>query len=506
MTKKMQELCNKRAELQDKGNSLVAENKLEELEAVNNEIANIDNQISALEKFEASQKESIETAPVANESKKFKNLSEQLRAIKNAAYAEKSGDRASIDKRLISNDLSGGLNTGNDADGGYAIQSDFIGAILDKAFERSEIPNRCTVRNITANSNRANWVTLDDSADASKDGVVVAGGVQVYWAEEGTTVLKSKPQYTLDELKLAKIMGICYTTEEMLQDVPFTATVVEDSFSDAVAGLLTNGILNGLGTRSGYATQPVGIMGSNALVTVTASSSKITAQDFMNMKARMRKKNWANAVWVMHPDLEADLPLLNDGNNNLVFLPEGGISGSQYATILGRPVIFDEFLAQKGTKGDILLADFSEYLLIKKGEERKDWSIHVAFLTDEQVFRIILRVNGKPFRNTTFAVRNSSVTRSPFVTLSARGTKLTAPTVSINSSTGVPSWSAVSNATGYVYKIKGANETAYGQEQETTSTSLTALTDGDTITVKAKGNGTTYVDSDWSEPKTYTEL
>ena len=142
--------------------------------------------------------------------------------------------------------------------------------------------------------------------------------------------------------------------------------------------------------------------------------------------------------------------------------------------------------------------------MIKKGEERKDWSIHVAFLTDEQVFRIILRVNGKPFRNTTFAVRNSSVTRSAFVTLSARGTKLTAPSVSINSSTGVPSWSAVSNATGYVYKIKADGASAYGQEQETSSTSLTALTDGDTITVKAKGNGTTYVDSDWSEPKTYT--
>ena len=138
MTVKMQELCNKRAELQNKGNSLVAENKLEELEAVNNEIANIDNQISMLEKFEASAKASIETTPVANENKKFKNLSEQLRAIKNAAYAEKRGDTASIDKRLVRNDLSGGLNTGNDADGGYAIQSDFIGAILDKRLKEAK--------------------------------------------------------------------------------------------------------------------------------------------------------------------------------------------------------------------------------------------------------------------------------------------------------------------------------------------------------------------------------
>ena len=499
MTKEMQKLCDKRAELQNKGQTLVADNKFDELAKVNSELKEIDNQITALEQFEASAKESVTAEPVPNETKKFKNLAEQLKAIMDAG---RSGGKK-VDPRLLKNDLSGGLNTTIDADGGYAIQTDFIGPILDKAFERSEIMNRCATRSITADSNRASWVTLDDAGDASQSGVVVAGGVQAYWCDEGTTVLKSKPQYKNHELKLAKVMGICYTTEEMLQDVPFTSQVVEDAFSDAVSGLITEGILNGHGARSGYPLEPVGIMGSNALVTVAPTSTSLTAQDLLNLKARMTKKAWANAVFVMHPDLEASLPLLNVANN-MVYLPEGGLSGSQYATILGRPVIFDEFMAAKGTKGDILLADFGQYLLIKKGEERKDWSIHVAFLTDEQVFRIILRVNGMPFRNEKFAVRNSSVTRSPFVTLGARGTKLTAPTVSINASTGVPSWSSVSNASGYTYSIKAAGETSYGEEQDTTSTSLSALTDGDTIVVKAKGNGTTYVDSDWSEPKTYT--
>ena len=414
MTVKMQELCNKRAELLAKGNAFVAENKLEELDKVNNEIAELDNQISTLEKFEAQNKGTVETGKVVNDTKKFKSLGEQLTAIKNAAMGRK------VDERLVKNDLSGGINTTIDADGGYAIQSDFVGAILDRVYERSLVIDRCTTRSITANSNRANWVTLDDSQDAGQTGAVVAGGVQVYWCEEGTTVLKSKPKYVNDELKLAKIMGICYTTEEMLQDVQFTAETVEQSFTDAVDALLRDGIYNGLGTRDGYASQPYGILKSNALVTVNASGDALTAQDLLNMKARMVKKNWANAVWVMHPDMEASLPLLNDGKDNLVFMPAGGIANAQYDTILGRPVIYDEYLPAVGEAGSVLLADFSQYLLIKKGQERKDWSIHVAFLTDEQVFRIILRVNGKPIRNTTYKVKNSTQTRGAFVALGAK--------------------------------------------------------------------------------------
>jgi hypothetical protein len=81
MTVKMQELCNKRAELLAKGNAFVAENKLEELDKVNNEIAELDNQISTLEKFEAQNKGTVETGKVVNDTKKFKSLGEQLTAI-----------------------------------------------------------------------------------------------------------------------------------------------------------------------------------------------------------------------------------------------------------------------------------------------------------------------------------------------------------------------------------------------------------------------------------------
>lgn len=74
-------------------------------------------------------------------------------------------------------------------------------------------------------------------------------------------------------------------------------------------------------------------------------------------------------------------------------------------------------------------------------------------------------------------------------------TKLETLTVTLNES--VASWTAVENATKYAYKIND------GDVIETTETSFT-LSEGDTIVVRAVGDGENYVDGDWSEAVTYT--
>ncbi len=70
-------------------------------------------------------------------------------------------------------------------------------------------------------------------------------------------------------------------------------------------------------------------------------------------------------------------------------------------------------------------------------------------------------------------------------------TKLATPLVTLNEDTGVASWSAVPNASGYAYKINDGAETA------TSETSVT-LSENQTLVVKAVGNGTEYSDSNWS--------
>ena len=73
-----------------------------------------------------------------------------------------------------------------------------------------------------------------------------------------------------------------------------------------------------------------------------------------------------------------------------------------------------------GTVGDIILADMSQYRLIRKGGVQGAQSQHVRFLYGENVFRWVMRVNGKPLWNAPLTVAKGSLQRSPFVTLATR--------------------------------------------------------------------------------------
>lgn len=74
--------------------------------------------------------------------------------------------------------------------------------------------------------------------------------------------------------------------------------------------------------------------------------------------------------------------------------------------------------------------------------------------------------------------------------------KLSTPVVTVDDK-GVASWLEVENASGYAYVIGNGEETA-------TNNLSVNLADGQSIKVKAKGDGKNYTDSDFSEVKTYT--
>lgn len=427
MTEAMEKLYAKRDALRNTLKDIDVSDKFDDAQKVIDEINALDKQIDAQEAKEKLLTDSLKLDDVKSDNSKkdkFSSFGEFLNAVKVAGQTK---DRV-VNPRL--KNAIKGVNESTNADGGYLVQEDYLGVILDGARDQSEILQRCRKYTVSSDSNRINYTSLDLSGEtATNAGTVVAGGVQTYWVDEGGTVTPSKPKFKNNEIKLGKIMGIAYVTNEMLQDAAFMAGFLEDCFSEATAGLLTDGILNGAGESVDGSTprQPVGLLNSGATVAVpmsdtATSNKKLKAQDFFNMRTAMRTKNWSNAVWFMHPDHQADLPLLVDDSGNQLFMPAGGISGAQYDTILGRPIIYDEFLPANGTYGSILLADMNEYMLISKGNERKEWSMHVEFLTDQQCFRIVLRVGGAPVNNTTYTVRHSSQKRGAFVALGTKPT------------------------------------------------------------------------------------
>ena len=87
--------------------------------------------------------------------------------------------------------------------------------------------------------------------------------------------------------------------------------------------------------------------------------------------------------------------------------------------ILSMPVELSEYPSTLGDKGDVILGDFSQYLIAEKEPEFVS-SLHVRFLFNESVFRFSWRVDGQSAWASALTPKNSIVTQSPFVTLAER--------------------------------------------------------------------------------------
>jgi HK97 family phage major capsid protein len=130
-----------------------------------------------------------------------------------------------------------------------------------------------------------------------------------------------------------------------------------------------------------------------------------------------------NAVWFINQDTLPQLMAMNQSvgtGGQVVYLPPGGLSATPYSTLYGREVVWTEYNATLGTTGDILLADPSQYMLVDKNGVQAATSMHVAFLTDEMVFRITYRVDGKPMWSVPLTPFKGTNTKSPFVALATR--------------------------------------------------------------------------------------
>jgi HK97 family phage major capsid protein len=412
----MAQINNLKAEkksLMDKADQLIAENKFgEELEGVQKDIQDKAKAIDQLGVQAAMSAQGAEPAEEKQENKTkkhFANLGEQLMAIRNAA-------RGNVDERLlqVNNDVKGAQSK-VDEDGGYAIQEDFAKNILETAVTTGQILSRVDTYTISANSNSMRFMTADES-DLS--GNAVFGGVEMHWAAEGGTVPASKPKFKETKIDLEKMMGFAYATEELLQDAAFMTSYFGTCFTLASERLVEGAIVSGDGNG-----KPLGILNSDATIAVPAESGQgagtITAENILAMWQRGLYRNRKSMIWVAHPDCELQFQGMKMNDQN-IWMPEGGLADTPYQRILGRPVIYDDNCSALGSKGDVNLWDLQQYMLVKKGSARQDWSMHVEFLTDQMCFRMVLRLNGAPKSNKKIKLKNTNLERSAFVTLAAR--------------------------------------------------------------------------------------
>lgn len=407
---KAMEILNK-ADAEDR---FLTEEEQKAIDGYESEIRKCDDTIMRAEKMlamepqeERTEQPEVKPTPSKDE-KRFANFGEQLLAAYRAAAP---GGR--IDERLTTRSASG-LNETNPSDGGFLVQEDFVKELLKRTYETGILASKVKKIPISTNANglKINAVDEDSRANGSR-----WGGVQTYWESEADELTGSKPKFKQMELSLKKLTGLCYATDELLQDASALESVIRQAFAEEFGFKIDDAILTGSG-----AGEPLGILNSGALVTVakeTNQTDKITVENLIKMWNRLWSRSRANAVWYINQELEPYLYTLKIGDKP-VYIPAGGLSEKPYGTLFGRPVVPLEQCSAAGEVGDIILADIGQYLLIDKGGVKAASSIHVRFLYDENVFRFIYRVDGQPIWNKTLTPYKGSATVSPFVTLAKR--------------------------------------------------------------------------------------
>lgn len=402
-----------KAEAEDR---FLSEDEQKDIDKYEEEIRAWDESIGRAEKLLAiepedrsTEKPEVKPTPAKDTEKRFSSFGEQLMAAYRAAMPG-----GKVDERLSTRAASG-LNETTPSDGGFLVQQDFVTELLKRTYETGILASKVKKIPISTNANgmKINAIDEDSRANGSR-----WGGVQTYWEGEADEITASKPKFRQMELSLKKLTGLCYATDELLQDAAALEAVIRQAFAEEFGFKIDDAILSGSGEG-----EPLGILNSGAIVTVAKEASQtdiITVENLIKMWNRLWSRSRANAVWYINQELEPYLYTLKIGDKP-VYIPAGGLSEKPYGTLFGRPVVPIEQCSAAGEVGDIILADIGQYLLIDKGGVKSASSIHVRFLYDENVFRFIYRVDGKPIWTKPLTPYKGSTTVSPFVTLAKRG-------------------------------------------------------------------------------------
>jgi HK97 family phage major capsid protein len=321
-----------------------------------------------------------------------------------------------------------GHNESIPSEGGFLVQTDQMTNLMQRVYNNTAMLDGgegFTGAQMIPISSAANGVKINSFNETSRANGSRWGGIQAFWAGEGQVKTPSQGDLRQTKLELKKLIGLSYVTDELLQDTTAMEAVISAAFVGEFSFKIQEALMNGTGGAT-----PLGLMNSNALVTVAAEGGQdaktVVKENIDRMWSRMYPSSLANSVWFINQNVWPELfnMTLDVGTGgSAVYIPPGGMSVAPFGTLMGRPVVPIEQCSTLGTAGDIVFADMSQYLFADKGGIQTASSIHVRFIYDESVFRFVFRCDGTPAWNaplTPFKDSTEGSDVSPFIALAAR--------------------------------------------------------------------------------------
>ncbi len=351
----------------------------------------------------------------------FKNWKDMLRSVMDSTR------KREMDNRLVPLivDAAGAdeQSTISDPYGGFLVPEIFMPDFLTVTPESD--PTQSRVRTIPMQAKTITFPARTDKTHTSS----ATGGITVGRRTETQAAASSRMETEQVKLEASSLDALVYVSDELLADSPLSVlaliqTAVQDEF---VVKRLQERIR---GTGVG---QMEGVLNSPSLVTVTRTTAlSVDGIDLAEMRSRC--KNYGNAIWILNHQCYETLAaatIAGEGGVAEQFLYNAGstIPGTtenrsvdRPDMLMGRPIFWCEYASAIGNAGDVILADWSQFLYgVRVGGPQFASSMHVRFENHEQTLRFTERNDGRAWWRAPITPNQATTfTMSPFVTLSTK--------------------------------------------------------------------------------------
>lgn len=303
------------------------------------------------------------------------------------------------------------------SEGGFLIPENLRANLLQLALESSIIRKRALV--VPMDSLRVPFPAIDDTSHQGS----VYGGVTAYWTEEGASLALSAPAFSRVVLDAKKLTAFTSIPNELLQDnaEAMLDVWIRNSWPQAISWFEDDACINGNGVG-----QPQGFLYSPAAIKVaTASVHVITFADLVTAYCRMLPAALPGAVWLMSPDVKAQLLQMAVTASSTTVAPPVWLTGLQAidgepSTLLGHEVVVSEKMpsstsSNTTTAGALSLVNLKYYLLGDRSSLQLAVSDQYQFQNDMTSYRMIERLDARAWPQSPLQPRNGGPTLSPFV-------------------------------------------------------------------------------------------
>jgi HK97 family phage major capsid protein len=243
------------------------------------------------------------------------------------------------------------------------------------------------------------------------------GGVIPNWTEEASVKTETEPEFRQMQLVAHKLVVYTEASDELLADSAVSLeALLRTLYASAIRNEEEFTFIQGTGAGQPLGVANVGCVNplGPTIAVPRVAAGLIGLADIFNMVSQFQG---TNPIWLAHQSALPQILQLNGpaGNPQYVWIGNGR---DQYpTTLMGYPIYFIENCPTLGDQGDIILADWSKYLIGDRQAVTIDSSKHYRFRYDLTAWRAVHRVDGRPWLSAPLTYRDGTTQVSPFVIL-----------------------------------------------------------------------------------------